>query len=572
MHPSSLSSDVEAKACHFTVEPSSRGTPAIPAQAQLRRGLKSRHIQFLALGGAYVSRHPPDSVSTCSQKALTSGATRAHHSIGTGLFVGSGRILELVGPAPLFLGYLTMMLLVWAVMNALGEMASYLPLAGVSVPYYVDRFVDPSLAFASGWNYWYAYAMLVAAEASAGAVVLEYWKTAVPTAAWIAVILGVTLALNLWAVRIFGEAEFWFASCKVITLLGLIILGLVIILGGGPNHDRIGFRYWSDPGAFRPYVLKGAAGNLLAYWTAVVRAGFAFITSPELIALAAGETEAPRRNIPKASRRFIWRLAVFYGFGSLLIGLIVPHDDPSLLGLSADAAASPWVIGIQRAGITGLNHAINAVILTSAWSAGNAFLYSGSRILYSLALQSQAPKFLARTNSGGVPWVCVLVTWSIGLLAMLNVTTGSSVVFEWFMSLSTISGYVAWAVCLVAFLRFRAAMAARGMLGRLPYRTCFQPYTSWVALSVLILLILTSGFQVFFPDKWSLEDFLTAYITIPFFLVMYIGHKLYHKTNLARKVGEIDIIGGVAQIELQEQNEVRTPPKNLAHRIWRWIA
>lgn len=210
----------------------------------------------------------------------------------------------------------------------------------------------------------------------------------------------VILLLNIIAVSFFGEAEFWFASIKLITITGLVILAVVLFFGGGPNHDRIGFRYWepNNPGAFKPYLVGGSTGRFLAYWIAFVKAGFAFITSPELIALAAGETVAPRRNIPKAAKRYVWRLAIFYGLGSLAIGIIVPYNDPRLLSPDSDASASPFVIGIARAGIRGLNHVINAAILTSAWSAGNAFLYSGSRILYSMSLTGQAPKIVSKAT------------------------------------------------------------------------------------------------------------------------------------------------------------------------------
>ena len=139
------------------------------------------------------------------------------------------------------------------------------------------------------------------------------------------------------------------------------------MLGGGPNHDRLGFRYWENPGAFNEYLVPGATGRFLAYWTAFARAGFAFITSPELVALSAGEAIAPRRDIPKAARRFIWRLAIFYGLGSFFIGIIVPSNDSRLLSPDSNASASPFVIGIQRAGIQGLDHAINAAILTSKY-------------------------------------------------------------------------------------------------------------------------------------------------------------------------------------------------------------
>ncbi|KAK3300623.1 amino acid permease/ SLC12A domain-containing protein [Chaetomium fimeti] len=518
------------------------GVVSLDEATQLERGLKSRHIQFLALGGA----------------------------IGTGLFVGSGAILAKVGPVPLWLGYLSMMMVVWIVMNTIAEMTTYLPMKGITLPYFTNRYVDSSLAFASGWNYWYAYAILVAAEASAGSILLSYWETPVHSAVWITIILVVCLALNIIAVEVFGEAEFWFASIKIITIIGLVIVGIVIMAGGAPGVGAIGFTYWNNPGAFKEFVGTGATGRFTAYWTAFVGAGFSFITSPELIGLAAGETVAPRRNIPKAARRFLARLAIFYGVSSLIIGAIVPYDDDRLLSETANASASPWVIGIQRAGIGGLNHVINAAILTSAWSAGNAFLYSGSRILYSMAATGQAPKIFARTTRRGVPYAAVIATWAVGLLAYLNVSQSGAQVFLWFMNISTISGFIGWIVVLVTYLRFRKAMHVQGLLSTLPFRTIGQPYAAWATLFVITLLTLTNGFQVF--ARWDVGDFLAAYITIPIFLVLYLGHKLWFRTPWLRNVHEIDVLTGKREMDEFCANDHPPVPKNFLQRIWFWLA
>ncbi|RMJ08218.1 hypothetical protein BHE90_001551 [Fusarium euwallaceae] len=514
---------------------------------QLERGLKSRHIQFLALGGA----------------------------IGTGLFVGSGVTLSIVGPLPLFFGYIVMMLIVWNIMNNLAEMATLLPVKGVTVPYFIDRFVCPSLGFAAGWNYWMAYALLIGAEASAVAILFDYWNTDVHAAVWLTIYLVVILALNIIAVSFFGEAEFWFASIKLITILGLILTGLVIMLGGAPNGDRIGFRYWNNPGAVKTYLVHSNknTGRFLAFWTGIIRAGFAYITSPELIAVAAGETIAPRRNIPKAAGRFVYRLAIFYGLGSLMIGIITPSNDPNLLNPESNANSSPWVIGIQNAGIGVLNHIINAAILTSAWSAGNALLYAGSRILYSLAINGQAPRFLRHTNRRGVPWVAILCTWSIGILSFLNVNNSGAKVFTWFMNLTTISGFIAWILIMITFIRFRKALEVQKLMHTLPYKTNLQPYTTYFMLVLLILLTLTNGFQVFFPGNFNASDFLAAYITLPIFLALYIGHKIYSRSlRFAYPVEEVDVTTGVKEMEELAALDERPEPKNIWQKIWFWIA
>lgn len=482
------------------------------------------------------------------------------------------------------MAYLSMMAIVWVVMNNLAEMVTYLPMRGITVPYFVNRFVDPSLAFASGWNYWYAYAMLVGAEATAAGLVIGYWASNVNIAVWITIVLVVILLLNIIAVQFFGEAEFWFASIKLITIVGLIILGVVIFFGGGPDQHGIrGFHYWKHPGAFVAYSgIGGSTGRFLGYWHAFVKAGFAFITSPELIAIAAGETVAPRRNIPKAAKRFVLRLAIFYGCSSLIIGIMVSSQDKQLLGAikegKSNAGASPFVIGIQNVGIDVLDHIINAAILTSAWSAGNSFLYSGSRVLYSMSLSGQAPKFFSKTNRNGNPWVAVLFTWAFGLLAYLNVSNSGTQVFNWFTSISTISGFIAWIIVMVTYLRFRRAMFYNGIFHELPYRTALQPYATWFALLIVVLLTLTSGFQYFLKGNWSRNDFIATYITIPIFIVLYLGHLIYRfvtnrsEFRLFHRTQDIDVITGKKEMDELEAMEEPRVAANWLQKVWYWLA
>lgn len=228
---------------------------------------------------------------------------------------------------------------------------------------------------------------------------IQFWPGAegINVAAWITIIIVLVLCLNIFAVAIYGEAEFIFASIKIVTIIGLLLLALIIDLGGGPDHDRRGFRYWNDPGAMRAYIAGGAKGRFLGWFSTLVNAAFSY-GGVEMVACAAGEAANPRRNIPKAVRRVFWRILFFYVLGSLAIGVLVPYNDPRLLDArkhsSSNGAASPWVIAIKRAGIPVLPSIINAVILTSASSSANAFLYTGSRYLYALAQNRQAPRFL----------------------------------------------------------------------------------------------------------------------------------------------------------------------------------
>ena len=228
---------------------------------------------------------------------------------------------------------------------------------------------------------------------------VQFWNGAeeVNVAAWITIIIVVVVALNTLAVSIYGEAEFIFASIKIVTIIGLIIFAFIIDLGGGPTRDRLGFRYWKNPGAMKPYVADGDLGRFLGLFSTLANAAFSY-SGVEICAVAAGETENPRRNIPKAVRRVFWRILFFYVIGSLAIGVLIPYNESRLLDAihhnSPGGAASPWVIAIYRAGVPILPSIINAVILISATSAANAFLYTGSRYLYALAQNGQAPRFL----------------------------------------------------------------------------------------------------------------------------------------------------------------------------------
>lgn len=398
--------------------------------------------------------------------------------------------------------------------------------------------------------------------------------------------------MNIIAVSFFGEAEFWFASIKILAIIGLIITGVVIFFGGAPTHDRLGFRYWQNPGAFNPYKVSGGTGRFLAFWYAFVRSGFSFILSPELITTAAGEAEAPRRNIPKATKRFVYRLIAFYVLGSLVIGVIVPYNDPKLLSAitkgESGAGASPFVIGIQNAGIQVLNHIVNAAILTSAWSSGNSWIFAGSRSLYSLACNGQAPKIFKTCSKNGVPWVAVLATFAVSCFAYLNVSTSGSIVFTWFTNLTTISGFIAWIVVMITYLvsihplqlplhthkfqRFRKALLINGLLHTLPFKTPLQPYATYYALFIILLLTITNGFHVFWPNEWSAANFLAAYITIPAFLVLYLGHKVWFKTPWMTSIEKIDVISGKAEMDRMAEMQVKPLPRNWFERVWFWIA
>ncbi|EEU47150.1 uncharacterized protein NECHADRAFT_77320 [Fusarium vanettenii 77-13-4] len=510
------------------------------------RQLKSRHIQFIALGG----------------------------TIGTGLFLGIGSALTRAGPLSIFLGYSITGVAIWMLMQVLAEMAVWISLPG-AIPQFCARFVDPALGFAVGWNNWYFCAIAVPVEISAAAILVSYWTEAVNVAVWISIFIILIVALNVFGVGVYGEAEFIFASVKIIAMVGLLILAFILDLGGGPRGDRLGFTYWNNPGAMRESMTTGDTGRFLGFFSVLVNAAFSY-AGVEIVAVASGESQNPKRNLPKAARRIFWRILFFYSLGSLAIGVLVPYNDPDLLSQQVagvhTAAASPWVIAIKRAGIPVLPSIINAVILSSALSSGNAFLYTGSRYLLALASNGHAPKFLLKTTNSGNPIYCVAATAIFSLLTFLSVSSGPNQIFLWFQSLTTMCTLITWSSICVAYLHFHGALKANNISRKtLVHRAPFQPYGAIIALVFFLIIIFFNGFAMFFPGSWNVYNFVTAYIGIPIFVVLFIGWKAVRRTKWLSPQ-ERDLFTGKAEIDALDEIWEDDKPKNIWQKIWNWIA
>ncbi|KAI8692480.1 AA-permease domain-containing protein [Fusarium sp. Ph1] len=511
----------------------------------LNRRLKSRHVQFLALSGA----------------------------IGTGLFVGSGQVLSLAGPLSAFLSFTITGFNIFCVLNSVGEMASWLPIPG-PVPIFAARFVDPALGFALAWNYWYQFAIGVPIEVTVSAVIVDYWHNNVPKVALISLFYFPMVFLNCLPVRIYGEAEFVFGAIKLTTIVGLIILMFIITVGGAPNGEAIGFKYWVHPGPMNEYLRPGALGRFLAFWKVFVQATFSYGGS-EMVVMAAGETENPRRNIPKAIRRVFWRIVLFYILSVFLVGLCVSSKDPSLLNAinssAPGAAQSPFVIAIRNGGIKTLPSIINAVILTSAWSSGNSLFYAGTRVLYAAALDGKAPAILAYEKFG-VPYLCVAVTSAFGLLVYLNVSNSGAEVFFWLSNLSGVGALIIWASVCYTYLRFYYCLKYNGIdRNTLPYKSPMQPFLAYFSVSFCTIVAIFNGFDAFFPGRFSAKTFIPPYINIPIFIILIFGFKYVKKTKFV-KYSEMDIWSGKAEIDALEPTWPVVKPRNWLERIWFWIA
>jgi amino acid transporter len=323
----------------------------------------------------------------------------------------------------------------------------------------------------------------------------------------------------------------------------------------------------------KEYVGTGNTGRFTGLWSTLVNAAFSY-GGVEMVAVAAGEATNPRKNIPKAVRRVFWRILFFYVLGSLAIGVTVSGDDPQLTNDNAKGAqSSPWVIAIKNAGIPVLPHIINAVILTSATSSGNAFLYTGSRYLFGVAQNGQAPRFLLRCSRSGVPYYCVAVTAAVSLLTYMSVSTGANDVFLWFQNLTTIAQLFTWCCICIAYIRFRAALLAQGVdRNTLIFKSPWQPYTAYCALVYFGLIIIFNGFKVFTQTPWEsdqLTDFFTAYIGVPIFFLLYAFWKIFKRDPFVNPANA-DIWSGKAALDAEVWPE--QIPRNIIEKIWFWIA
>ncbi|KAA8652410.1 hypothetical protein EYZ11_002858 [Aspergillus tanneri] len=473
----------------------------------LHRALKARHITMIAIGGA----------------------------IGTGLIIGTGKALARGGPASILISYSVVGFIVYLVMCALGEMAAWLPLPSGFTGYAV-RFVDPALGFALGWTYWFKYIILTPSQLTAGALVIQYWikPERVNAGAWITIFLVLIVCINYFGVRFFGEFEFWLSSFKVIVILGLILVSFILMLGGGPDHDRKGFRYWKDPGAFNTYIdhENKAAGRFYAFWATMVSATFAYLGT-ELIGVTVGEAQNPRKTIPRAIKLTFYRIVVFYVISVLLVGTLVPFDHKELVfanKASSSAAASPFVVAIKLSGIPALPDILNACILLFVFSAANSDLYIATRTIYGLAREGKAPSLLARTDSRGVPVFALILCSLIACLAFMNVSNDSKTVFGYFVDLVTIFGLLTWVSLLVTHIFFvRARKAQQVPESDLAYKAPFGVYGSYAALFFCIIICITKSYDVFTysPDygNFNYKTFITAYLGIPLYLIFLLGYK-----------------------------------------------
>ncbi|MGE7763878.1 amino acid permease [Peribacillus sp. NPDC096540] len=461
---------------------------------ELKRSLKARHLMMISLGG----------------------------TIGTGLFLASGGAIHTAGPGGALVAYSAIGFMVYYLMTSLAEMAAFMPVAG-SFRVYASKFVDPSFGFAIGWNYWYNWAITIAAELAAVVLIMKFWFPDSSSIIWSAVALIIMFLFNYMSVKGFGEAEFWFALIKIVTVIIFLITGFLMIFGILGGKDPIGFsNFTMGEGPF-----NGGFFTILGVFMA---AGFSF-QGTELLGVTAGESENPEKNIPKAIKSVFWRILLFYILAIFVIGMIIPFTDARLL--SEDVAVSPFTLVFERAGLAFAASVMNAVILSSVLSAGNSGMYASTRMLWDLARDGKAPKFLGKLDKRGVPVNALIATSLVGCLAFLASFFGDGVVYIWLLNASGMAGFVTWVGIAIAHYRFRKAYVAQGLdLNALPYLAKGFPTGPIFALVLCIFIIIGQGYQAFSSSGIDWNSMFVSYIGLILFFVLWFGYKIKYKTKI----------------------------------------
>jgi len=448
-------------------------------QNGLKRHLKVRHIRLMALGS----------------------------TIGVGLFLGSASAIQIAGPS-ILLGYLLAGIVAFIVLRSLGEMAVHEPVAG-SFAAYANTYVGPLAGYMVGWGYWTYWIVVGIAEVTAVGIYMGIWFPDIPQWIWALSSIVMMGLINLIAVKVFGEFEFWFALIKVVAIVAMIALGGAVILFGFTNDwQPLGLsNLWLHDGFFP----NGIGGMLLSLQMVL----FAYV-GIEMIGLSAGEAENPQKTIPMAIDSLAWRILIFYLGAILVILAIFPWNEVGQQG-------SPFVVMFERIGLREAAGIINFVVITAALSSCNAGIFSGGRLLYALAQNGYAPSPLAKLSQYGVPHRAVIVTVAVCMSGVVLNYFVPDKAFQYIMAAVTFVGLMVWIAILFTQMQFRRSLSPTQIAG-LGYRAPWWPYSSWFALAFIFLVVVLMGMH---------EDARMALILGPCLLGVYL--LMFYIVGLHRK-------------------------------------
>ncbi|MBV4365745.1 amino acid permease [Erwinia sp. BNK-24-b] len=418
----------------------------------LKRGLKNRHIQLIALGGA----------------------------VGTGLFLGIAQTIKMAGPSVL-LGYAIGGFIAFMIMRQLGEMIVDEPVAG-SFSHFAYKYWSSFAGFASGWNYWVLYVLVAMAELTAVGQYIQVWYPQFPSWAAAAIFFVLINTINLTSVKIFGEMEFWLAIVKVIAVVAMIVFGCWLLFSGHGGPEAAVSNIWAI-GGFFPH---GVSGLVMAM--AIIMFSFGGL---ELVGITAAEADKPEKSIPQATNQVIWRILIFY-VGSIIVLLsLYPWT-------KVTANSSPFVMIFHDLGESLAANVLNLVFLTAALSVYNSCVYSNSRMLYGLARQGNGPKALLKVDRRGVPYVALGFSATTTAICVLVNYLMPGEALGLFMALVVSALVINWAMISYAHLKFRQAKNRQGVQTR--FKALFYPAGNWVCLlfmvGILVIMAMTPGMAI----------------------------------------------------------------------------
>ncbi|WP_329906833.1 amino acid permease [Serratia quinivorans] len=413
----------------------------------LKRGLKNRHIQLIALGGA----------------------------IGTGLFLGIAQTIKMAGPSVL-LGYAIGGFIAFLIMRQLGEMVVEEPVAG-SFSHFAYKYWGDFAGFLSGWNYWAMFILVGMAELTAVGIYIQYWWPDIPTWVSAAVFFVLINLINLVNVRLYGETEFWFAIIKVVAIVGMIVFGAWLLASGNGGPQASINNLW-EQGGFMPHGIEG-----LVMAMAVIMFSFGGL---EMVGITAAEAADPRRSIPKATNQVVYRILIFY-IGSLTVLLSLYPWHKVVEG------GSPFVMIFHALNSNLVATLLNVVVLTAALSVYNSGVYANSRMLFGLATQGNAPKALTRVNKRGVPVLSIALSALVTSVGVLINYVMPGKAFELLMALVVSTLVINWVMICLAHLRFRAAKNRQGVIP--VFKALWYPFGNYLCLVFLSLILVIMYFS-----------------------------------------------------------------------------
>ncbi|SMF08181.1 amino acid permease [Streptomyces sp. Amel2xC10] len=424
-------------------EKTSEGTSGQTSEEGYERGLGSRQVQMIAIGGA----------------------------IGVGLFLGAGANIAKAGPS-LIVMYALAGAIVFFIMRALGELLLYRPVSG-SFAEYSREFLGPFFGYFTGWTYWLMWVVTGMAELTAAAIYIHYWFPDIPQWVTALVFLVILFGVNLISVKVFGELEFWFSMVKVTALIGMIVIGLgVLTFGFSAAGDTAAV---SNLWAFDGFFPKGVGSSLMTLQGVM----FAYL-AVELVGVTAGESENPEKTLPKAINTLPWRIALFYVGALTVILCVVKWTE-----FAPDV--SPFVAAFAKIGIPAGAAIVNFVVLTAALSSCNSGIYSTGRMLRNLADSGEAPAAFRKLSSTKTPAFGIAVSVAfMGIGVVLNYLVPEKA-FGYVTSVATAAGIWTWLMILISHVLYRRAVVA----GRLPASSFPAPggaVCSWIAIAFLLFV------------------------------------------------------------------------------------